>query len=49
MANTEKAQADIEMVAHLGNRNMESFMNENNVWHTQQMRVEDAIETELQR
>jgi len=49
MANTEKAQADIEMVAHLGNRNMESYMNENNVWHTQQMRVEDAIETELQR
>jgi tetratricopeptide (TPR) repeat protein len=49
MANTEKAQEDIEMVAHLGNRNMESFMNENNVWHTQQMRVEDAIETELQR
>ena len=49
MANTEKAQEDIEMVAHLGNRNMESFMNENNVWQTQQMRVEDAIETELQR
>ena len=49
MANTEKAQEDIEMVAHLGNRNMDSFMNENNVWQTQQMRVEDAIETELQR
>ena len=49
MANTAKAQDDIEMVAQLGNRNMESFMNENNVWQTQHMRVEDAIETELER
>jgi Tfp pilus assembly protein PilF len=49
MANTEMAQDDIEMVAHLGNRNMESFMNENNVWQTQHMRVEDAIGTELER
>ncbi|MCB2145522.1 MAG: hypothetical protein KQI81_03545 [Deltaproteobacteria bacterium] len=49
MAHTEKAQSDIAMVTHLGCRNMESFMNENNVWQTQHMRVEDAIETELQR
>jgi tetratricopeptide (TPR) repeat protein len=49
MANTEMAQEDIEMVAHLGNRNMESFMNDNNVWQTQHMRVEDAIGTELER
>lgn len=49
MANTEKAQDDIEMVAHLGNRNLEAFMNENNVWQTQHMRVEDALESELER
>jgi tetratricopeptide (TPR) repeat protein len=49
MDNTEKAQDDMEMVAHLGNRNIETYMNENNLWQTQQMRVEDAIETELQR
>jgi len=49
MANTEKSQNDIEMVAHLGSRNLESYMGENNIWHTQHMRVEDAIETELQR
>lgn len=49
MDNTDKAQDDIEMVAHLGNRNMESFMNDNNVWQTHHMRVEDAIESELQR
>jgi Tfp pilus assembly protein PilF len=49
MANTEKAQDDIEMVAQLGKRNMESFMNESNLWQTQHMRVEDAIGTELER
>ncbi len=49
MANTEKAQDDIEMVAYLGSRNMESFMNENNVWQTQHMRVENYLETELER
>ena len=46
---TDKAQADIEMVAHLGNQNMETYMNENNVWHTQHMRVEEAMETEMDR
>ncbi len=46
---TEKAQEDIEMVTHLGNRNMESFMNDNNVWQTQHMHLEDAMETELER
>ena len=46
---TDSAQEDIEMVTHLGSRNMASYMNENNVWQTQLMRVEDAIETELQR
>jgi Tfp pilus assembly protein PilF len=49
MAHSEKARGDLEMVAHLGCRNMESFMNENNVWQTQQMRVEDYLETELER
>jgi tetratricopeptide (TPR) repeat protein len=49
MAHTEKAQDDIAMVAHLGNRNMASFMNENNVWQTHHMRVEDCLETELER
>ena len=49
LCDTESAQSDIEMVAHLGNRNLETFMNENNVWHTQHMRVEDYLETELER
>jgi len=49
LSNTEAATEDMQMVTHLGNRNLESFMNDNNVWHTQQMRVEDAMETELNR
>ena len=49
MNNGTQAQRDIEMVTHLGSHNMENFMNENNVWHTQHMRVEDALESELER
>lgn len=49
LTDMEKAEEDIQMVTHLGNRNMVSFMNDNNVWRTDHMRVEDAIETELQR
>jgi tetratricopeptide (TPR) repeat protein len=49
MANTDMAQDDIEMVAHLSSHNVESYMNENNVWQTQHMRVEDYLETELER
>ena len=46
---TDAAQADIAMVTHLGNRNMAAYMAENNVWRTEHMRVEDALETELER
>jgi tetratricopeptide (TPR) repeat protein len=49
MAHTEKAQEDIEMVTHLGNRNLTSYMAHNNVWQTQHMHVEDYLETELDR
>jgi tetratricopeptide (TPR) repeat protein len=49
LSNTEKAQADIETATIIGNQNLETYMSENNVWHTQQMRVEDALETELER
>lgn len=49
LSNTEQAQADIETATVIGSQNLESYMNENNVWHSQQMRVEDALETELAR
>lgn len=49
LSEPEKAQEDIQMVTHLGNRNMASYMNDNNVWRTEHMRVEDYLETELER
>jgi tetratricopeptide (TPR) repeat protein len=49
MGHSEKAQADIEMVTHLQGVNVESYMNENNVWRTEHMRVEEYLETELDR
>ena len=45
----ESAFEDIQTVTAITATNLETFANENNVWHTQQMRVEDAIETELMR
>ena len=49
LSNADAALEDMQMVTHLGNRNLESYMNDNNVWHSQHMRVEDAMETELNR
>jgi hypothetical protein len=37
------------MVNHLTHVNLETYNVENNVWQTQHMRVEDAMETELNR
>ncbi len=49
LGNTEPASEDIEMVTRLTNRNIEGFANENNVWRSHHLKVEDAIETEMQR
>ncbi len=49
MGRTDDAEADIRMVTHLTNQNIESFANENNLWRSQQMRVESILETELNR
>ncbi|NNK85136.1 MAG: tetratricopeptide repeat protein [Desulfobacterales bacterium] len=49
LSNANAAQEDMQMITHLGNRNLETYMNDNNVWHTQHMRVEDVMETELNR
>jgi len=49
LSHADAALEDMQMITHLGNRNLESYMHDNNVWHTQQMRVEDAMETELNR
>ncbi len=43
------AVEDIEMVQHLTNKNIEEFANDNNVWRSQQLRVEAMFESELDR
>lgn len=49
MGNEDLALEDIQMVQHLTNKNIESFANENNIWRSQQLRVEAVTETELTR
>ena len=49
MGNEDLAMEDITMVQHLTNKNIESYANDNNVWRSQQMRVESMMETELTR
>jgi len=45
----DEAVEDIQMVQFLTNRNIETFANENNVWRSQQMKLETTLETELER
>jgi tetratricopeptide (TPR) repeat protein len=45
----EKAMGDIEMVHRLTNRNIEIFANENNVWRSQHLKLEEMMESELDR
>ena len=49
MSNDDQALKDMQTAAQLGSVNLEKYMDTANVWHTQHMRVEDAIETELER
>jgi tetratricopeptide (TPR) repeat protein len=49
MGNEDLATEDIMMIQSLTNISLESFANENNVWRSQQMRVEQMMETELER
>jgi tetratricopeptide (TPR) repeat protein len=43
------AVEDIAMVHHLANKNIESYANENNIWRSQQLRLESIMESELGR
>lgn len=43
------AAEDFQMVAHLTNVNIEAFANENNVWRSNQLRVEEMLESEMNR
>ena len=49
MLNEDLAVEDIAMVQHLTNKNIEAFANENNVWRSQQLRLESIMESELER
>jgi tetratricopeptide (TPR) repeat protein len=49
MGNDEQAVEDMAMVQHLTNKNIETFANDNNVWRSQQLRVESVMETEMER
>ena len=49
MGKQESALEDMQMVNHLSNLNIENFANENNVWRSRQLQLEEAIESEMQR
>jgi len=49
MGNEDLALKDITMVQHLTNKNIETFANENNIWRSQQLRLESIIESDLGR
>ena len=49
MKKEDEALEDIQMVQHLTNKNIETFANENNVWRSQQLKLESVMESELER
>lgn len=49
LGHAEQAAEDMAMTSNLTQVNLESYAVENNIWQTQHMRVEDAMETELNR
>jgi len=49
MGQEDSALEDMKMVNHLSNLNIESFANENNVWRSRQLQVEEAVESEMHR
>jgi tetratricopeptide (TPR) repeat protein len=49
LADEDRALEDMQMATHLGSLNLERYMNTDNVWQTQHLRVEAALESELER
>ena len=47
MGNTEQASADIRMVTHLTEVNIETFSNANNVWRSQQLQLEPLYNDDI--
>jgi tetratricopeptide (TPR) repeat protein len=49
MGQEDSATEDMKMVAHLSNVNIESFANENNVWRSRHLQMENMFESDLNR
>lgn len=49
MGNEDLAMEDIMVIQNLTNVSLETFANENNVWRSQHLRMEQMMETELGR
>lgn len=49
LGHEDLASEDMAMMTNLTRVNLESYAVDNNVWQTQHMRIEDAMETELNR
>lgn len=47
MGDADQAAADMKMVTHLTEVNIETFANENNVWRSQQLRLEGMHDDDL--
>ena len=49
MGQEDAALEDMKMVSHLSNLNIENFANDNNVWRSRQLQMENILESEMQR
>jgi Tfp pilus assembly protein PilF len=49
MGQEDLALEDMKMVNHLSNLNIESFANENNIWRSRHLQMENIMETEMNR
>ena len=49
MGQEDSALEDMKIVSQLSNLNIESFANENNVWRSRQLQMENMMESEMQR
>ena len=49
MGQEDSALEDIKMVNQLSNLNIESSANENNMWRSRQLQLEEAMESEMHR
>jgi tetratricopeptide (TPR) repeat protein len=47
LGNSDRATEDIRMVTHLTEVNIETFANDNNVWRSQQLRLESLYNDDL--